>query len=134
MNRPIKFRGMSLYNGVWAYGNLKKEFDKVYITSTRSTAQTKVYHASVGQFTGMVDRNDREIYEGDIIAVGGKYHRAVVWDKTSWALVPCEYYRDSVMWESVMQHPDNNWWDITLSRIEVAGNVYDNPELINNRR
>ena len=35
MNRPIKFRGMSLYNGVWAYGNLKKEFDKVYITSTQ---------------------------------------------------------------------------------------------------
>lgn len=79
--------------------------------------------AIIMQFTGLKDKNGREIYEGDIIQCNPevKYYRVVVWghDGNYWMVNP-----DRIMgWEIqcvISSHTD----------AVVIGNIYENPELL----
>ena len=62
------------------------------------------------QFTGFSDRNKREVYEGDIIAVNGKARVVIRWENNRWA----------------HQLPAKTIY-------EVIGNIYENPELISKK-
>ena len=85
---------------------------------------------TVGQFTGLFDKNGKEIYEGDIITVNGRYPRVVLWDKMMWALMPTEYYHDAYFWVMNLQHPGPDWWEEFSDEFEIIGNIHDNPELL----
>ena len=128
--RTIKFRGKTTANGHWVYGCLINYGDNAISISNRKS-NPWVDPATVGQFTGLTDRNGKEIYEGDIITVNGKYPRVVLWDKMSWALMPTEYFHDEMFWVMNLQHPGIDWWEEFADEFEVIGNIFDNPELIN---
>lgn len=152
MERQIKFRDKRLKDGKWIFGNLADYSMNVFNT----TIEKKIIfvnilnfatdnfgfvvddHAvdpdTIGQFTGLCDKDGREIYEGDIITVKGRYPRVVLWDKMMWALMPTEYYHDEVFWVMNLQHPGVDWWEEFADEFEIISNIHDNPELISDKQ
>ena len=152
--RVIKFRGKSIDTGEWVYGDLLQfflngepvktnfsilQFD--YIKTSETTYETQpigVLYDSIGQFTGLFDKNGKEIYEGDIVSKTTK-----------------NGYPDNRVGEIVFRNglfgiknegcyglpasilvSESNWVDgnasgTSIYEYEIIGNVYDNPELLN---
>lgn len=127
--RTIKFRGQDSDSGEWFYGNLfiKDSRGRTHI-STPECGCFRINPETIGQFIGLIDKNGKEIYEGDIITLKGNYPRVVLWDKMSWALMPAECYHDKVFWVMNLQHPGNDWWEEFADEFQIIGNIHDNPE------
>ena len=110
--REIKFRGKCKLLGKWMYGSLYIQRNgKVFINST------KVHEETVGQFTGLLDKNGKKIYEGDKVWCRAGEHDRGVWEYEKQFTV--EYGWTQEMWEMMQAH-----------EIEVIGNIHDNPELL----
>lgn len=124
--RTIKFRGKSLLNKKWIYGCLIKHNSIVSKTSivTESIADYRdcfVIDNTVGQFTGLYDKNGNEIYEGDIIEIDDEMYAKVVWDKER-ARFEYQLFRPI--------HIVNTFHEFNMPYLLVVGNIHDNPELL----
>ena len=157
MERQIKFRGKQI-NGEWAYGDLLRIGGGciIYIGSKTETQTPDIPKESnvavelfdndiaivipdtLGQFTSLTDHNGKEIYEGDIIVADrypffddGKpnYVAVVEWNDCGFAAF-YELHKDSVAKGISVGCPCDFDSD-TANRYRVIGNVFDNPELIN---
>lgn len=132
--REILFRGKRIDNGKWVEGLLwKKKYDtpKLFMSYFPNKDDDEdvvvIDPETVGQYTGLKDKNGKKIFEGDIIAIDEDsiyYHTASG---------PVRTYKG--MWVSFYL-PDAHGRDCydELYRInserEVIGNIHDNPELL----
>ena len=78
---------------------------------------------TVGQFTGMYDKNIKEIYEGDTVRNKKGNIDVVTYDSLAFAL--CVAYATSPNGVCATFFGDNN----PLKDLEVIGNIHDNPQL-----
>ena len=117
--REILFRGKCGRNGdEWIEGGIAfgyfVEGDVCILSACGSVLS--VYPETVGQYTGLTDKNGKKIFEGDIVrADNGHISKVVFW-----------YGGFSLYCECHKQHTDFIPKDI----IEILGNIHDNPELL----
>ena len=135
--REIKFRGFTTdcIDNEWVYGDLiHYDTDETYIIPQNdrywdiSDYENRVDETTVGQFTGLKDKNGKEIYEGDIL----KYKRNDISEenfKLYWNEKMSAFYLQNILW------PDD---DIAvkyyrIENIEIIGNIFENKELLKTR-
>lgn len=129
MNREIKFRGKRIDNGEWVYGYLADE-DYINDINSIDLSSIEVDRGTIGQFTGLFDKNGKEIYEGDIISVNGKYPKLVKYIDDYACFCLANITDLNKKWISPWQQVFPSWWNDFKREIRVIGNIYDNPDLI----
>lgn len=128
--RTIKFRGKSLLKGKWIYGHLlDAECGENLMIQVNASETLGVDDNTVGQFTGLYDRNGNEIYEGDII-ISDEYKHTRHYVR----------YMDSeaMFVAMIIGSPLDEYCGIRQSWIDkfskkIIGNIHDNPELLTNK-
>ncbi len=134
MNREIKFRGKD-YNNKWRYGDLVQEKwgQGKAIMIKKDTTAWSVLEDTIGQYTGLHDKNGKEIYEGDIVLYedweedheGGNDDCFINKGIVEYCEENCYFNvtgRESAYIFNVL-YKDND-------TLEVIGNVYENSELL----
>ena len=129
--REIKFRGKSILTDEWFYGDLVHSADKkrtaILVNDKDSYDECEVDPETVGQFTGLMDKNGKEIYEGDVIGCHNPRIKHLIFYNEKqgrfMAALNGDIENDFV---GVCGLDDSRW---TGSK-KVIGNVYDNPELL----
>lgn len=123
--REILFRGKRTDNGEWVqgypcrYGWTGKEKDYIIPDYASALYTIEIDPETIGQYTGLTDMNGNKIFEGDIVwnSYNEDYGK-VEWDNdTARFIITCSTF--TVNFNSV--------WS---EELEIVGNVYDNPEMI----
>ena len=119
--REILFRGKTGFDGDWIYGGItwNPSRKKVFIHS--DFEECKVTPKTVGQYTGLIDKNGTKIFEGDILSAHlddgypeNETMLEVVWHNNGWYGKNGKFFDDF----------DNGF----EKYFEVIGNIHDNPE------
>lgn len=136
--REILFRGKRIDNGEWVAGYLLRT--KFYLDDSEHTivftdseefprceftGANEVIPETVGQYTGLKDKNGQMIFEGDIVDCWseGVNAKGTVQQRKDgmWIIYPA--WQKIIMWSLC---PDEH----CNTTVEVIGNIHDNPELM----
>lgn len=153
MNREILFRGKRKDNGEWVYGDLIcnsiKDEPHIFFTTALNEINNTISNVvvipdTIGQYTGLKDKNGKRIFEGDILQLtipdGSVRHFTVEWAEENRTLMSlrnfehdgnpirisgwCFNWNGYRLYPSVIDGmPDNE-------RMEIKGNIHDNPKLL----
>ena len=129
--REILFRGKRTDNGEWIEGFYSAEEYNPYIGKIEYIPRIQiigkcvslgVIPETVGQYTGLTDKNGVRIFEGDIVERVSDGERAVI----SWLKYSACFGLSFDGWCCGFDDYDDN----LPSDFEVIGNIHDNPELL----
>lgn len=122
--REILFRGKRTDNGEWVYGTPILYPDGNVVMCRSFKRNHNVSSKTVGQYTGMTDKNGRKIFEGDIVEGNSEYftythpYGKVVYDGGQYL----------ISFDDVLE--DIECLGAWANDVEIIGNIYDNPELL----
>ena len=122
--REILFRGET--GCLWAYGHVRKLGNKIFMYEVDGYPSVVVEPDTVGQYTGLIDKNGKKIFEGDIIRA--VLPETVVCREYVWPLMAVAF-SDGVIgvWQSQREFTPLQSF-ATRVQFEVIGNIHDNPE------
>lgn len=129
--RTIKFRGKEIESGQWVYG-FYTQGSFIGTDATRHLIHSDmlydVIENTVCQFTGLTDKNGKEIYEGDVIGCHNPEIKHLIFYNEKqgrfMAALNGDIENDFI---GVCGLDDRRW----MASKDVIGNVHDNPELLN---
>lgn len=139
MTREIKFRAkiimdiepLAMKRGHWVYGHYYEDLHQgewcSWIQDCNDITHYKVDKDTLGQFTGLLDKNGKEIYEGDIIRSYDSENNPII-HSISWDNKKACYVATMLQYPLLGGSIDKGWIDEFEK--EVIGNVFDNPELL----
>lgn len=147
MERIVKFRGKRIDTGEWVYGSYHPHKEVMLCIASKEQVESnlkaliiqdgmsdwnltvpinthEVIPKSVGEFTGLKDKNGKEIYEGDICQYYDKKYYIIEWALNiggMWLLSTIKYDNGphGMGFEETEQY-----------ELEVIGNIFENPELL----
>lgn len=117
-------------NGDWVYGLVSTMYDDRFpslpakMKNADGISDVEVDHRTISEYTGLTDKNDTEIFEGDILQVnyrGNEIGRVCIYYKH--AMYLCDIIHGDVDFDTLGMLNANY-------QLEVIGNIYDNPELM----
>lgn len=153
--RPTKFRGKRVDNNEWVYGLPIQYFDKFYIMHLVDFNEDRVYGYapntelysrqvdpnSIGQSTGLTDKNGKEIYKGDIVVfVDDKYDTTekpeaaeILFNESG---VTFRFSEQERVGSYLVDQPKLFFYTQVGSdfECEIIGNIYENRELLKSKR
>lgn len=132
MNREIKFRGKSVDNGEWVYGDLMHNTHRnerasiLYVPRVidfpGQICNVPIIKDTICQFTGLHDRDGKDIYEGDILIDEDFYFPLkMVWFDGCFKLHGKGLHLPDVI---------PAYERLQLGDLKIIGNIHDNPELL----
>lgn len=127
MSREIKFRAKCARTGEWKYGFLSN-----HSTLTINSVRLKIDQETIGQYTGLKDKNGKEIYEGYIVKIIDLNQNVIVKSIGINVLrnADDEYFYEP-SFHSIFVKAKQNAITITDgSKCEVVGNIYQNQDLL----
>jgi len=123
--REILFRGKT-DKGEWVQGDLLHDgidYDTA-IVKTGSKFVTKVIPETIGQYTGLTDKNGKKIFEGDIVVLNIKGYNTIC--KVAWADNVAQFQ----LWQTNTIPHTPTALNLGNYDCEIIGNIHDNPELL----
>lgn len=147
----IKFRAKRIDNNQWVYGDYYRASGLDYIITNHSNNEDdfdnyEVYDKTLGQFTGLKDYLNKDIYEGDIVKFTGrtcsflyKGYCQKPFESGQIFIVKCipsgysltdPKIKDSVIPNQIGHVHNYEFWNNAKS-LDIIGNIHDNKELLN---
>ena len=114
--REILFRGKRVDNGKWTEGYFFKSWNKVFLLwgmTGDCPNMEEVIPETVGQYTGLNDKNEKKIFEGDIVESPNGTQGFIEWQNAECAF---------------LVNIGDDWQTMDDCPYEVVGNIYDNKE------
>ena len=113
--REILFRGKRIDSGEWVYGTMYKiatDLNPFILTCGKQGCSYQVEEETVGQYTGLNDKNGNLIFDGDILSLPNGRQHVVIFEDGAFVIenteIPMRF----------------------ANKFEVIGNITDNPELL----
>ena len=141
INRDCKYgyspnRRSSYKNGDWVYGLITKPYNEEYdfpaeMRNTDGVTGIEVDYKTIGQYTGLTDKNGTKVFEGDIVKFkhGGEFDKEIYYRNYAVEFINT-YVTYGLRLRNRSIHFPFKRATALQHDAEVIGNIFDNPELI----